>query len=181
MEKEKEAATELKDIISIPGMGGLYKVVAQSKNGFIVESLNDNKRLPISASQRISSLVDIAVFTTGDDMPLKEVFKKIQDVDGGKLSVDPKADPKVLKDYFKKVVPAFDEERVYASDMKKILIWYELLNGKVDFNAKESADEEGKLTMNQEFEKPIPKSHEGHSPKADQHAKVGQVKLRKKV
>lgn len=181
MEQEKTAVMELKDIISIPGIGGLFKVVAQSKNGFIVESLVDNKRMPINSSQRISSLADIAVFTKNEDMPLKDVFKKIQETDGAKLSVDPKADQKILKEYFKKIVPEFDEERVYASDMKKILVWYELLNGKIDFTAKEETDEEGKINLSQDFEKPIPKVHETHSPKADQHAKVGQVKLRKKV
>ncbi len=172
---------ELKDIISIPGTSGLYKVVAQSKNGFIVESLTDNKRMPINASQRISSLVDIAVFTKGDDMPLKEVFKKIQETDGVKLSVDPKADQKILKDYFKKIVPEFDEERVYASDMKKILSWYEMLSGKIDFTKIEETKEDDKLNLDREFDKPVPKAHEGHTQKADQHAKVGQVKLRKKV
>jgi hypothetical protein len=172
---------ELKDVISIPGTSGLYKVVAQSKNGFIVESLIDGKRLRISSSQRISSLVDIAVFTKHEDMPLKEVFKKIFEADGDKLSVDPKADQKILKDYFKKVVPDFDEDRVYVSDIKKMLSWYELLSGKIDFNAKEKSDDDDKINLNQEFEKPIPKTHEIHAPKADQHAKVGQVKLRKKV
>jgi hypothetical protein len=173
---------DLKDVISISGMSGLYKVVAQSKNGFIVESLADNKRMPINSSQPISSLVDISVFTKDEDMPLKNVFKKIQETDGEKLSVDPKGDQKALKDYFKKIVPTIDEERVYPSDMKKILTWYGLLSGKIDFTAKEEeAEEESKINRNQEFEKPIPKAKEGHSPKADQHAKVGQVKLRKKV
>jgi len=181
MESEKAAVMEFKDIISIPGSSGLYKVVAQSKNGFIVESLVDHKRMPIQAAQRISSLADIAVFTKNEDLPLKDVFKKIQESDGGKLTVDPKADPKVLKDYFKKIVPEIDEDRVYPSDMKKILSWYDLLNGKIDFTAKEETDEEGKINLSQESERPTPKVHEMHSPKADQHAKVGQVKLRKKV
>ncbi len=174
---------ELKDVISISGMSGLYKVVAQSKNGIIVESLADNKRMPINSSQPVSSLVDIAVFTKDEDMPLKNVFKTIQETDGGKLSVDPKGDPKALKDYFKKIVPTIDEERVYPSDMKKILTWYGLLNGKIDFTAKETEEEESKINLSTSggIEKPIPKAKEGHSPKADQHAKVGQVKLRKKV
>ncbi len=172
---------ELKDVISISGMSGLYKVVAQSKNGIIVESLADNKRMPINSSQPVSSLVDIAVFTKEEDMPLKSVFKKIQETDGGNLPVDPKGDPKAVKDYFQKIVPTMDEDRVYPSDMKKILTWYSLLNGKIDFTAKETEEEESKINLNQDFEKPIPKAKEGHSPKADQHAKVGQVKLRKKV
>ena len=172
---------DLKDVISISGMSGLYKVVAQSKKGFIVESLADQKRMPINSTQPISSLVDISVFTKDEDMPLKNVFRKIQETDGDKLSIDPKGDGKILKDYFKKIVPNMDEERVYPSDMKKILTWYSLLSGKIDFTAKEEPEEESKINLNQDFEKPIPKAHEGHSPKADQHAKVGQVKLRKKV
>ena len=180
MEQEK-GTMELKDIISIPGTGGLFKVVAQSKNGFIVESLTDNKRMPINTSQRISSLVDIAVFTTGDDLPLKDVFKKIQETDGTKLTVDPKSDPKALKAYFKKIVPEFDEDRVYASDMKKILTWYEMLSGKIDFTKVEEVKDDEKLNLDRDFEKPVQKSFETNTPKADQHAKVGQVKLRKKV
>ena len=172
---------ELKDVISVPGMSGLFKVVAQSKNGIIIESLVDEKRSSVSTTQRISSLVDIAVYTKHEDLPLKEVLKKIQETDGGKLAVDPKADPKMLKDYFKKIVPDFDEERVYVSDIKKILTWYELLNGKIDFTVKDEVDEEGKLNLNQESGKQVPKMHETHGPKADKHAKVGQVKLRKKV
>lgn len=172
---------ELKDVISVPGMSGLFKVVAQSKNGIIIESLVDEKRSSVSTTQRISSLVDIAVYTKHEDLPLKEVLKKIQETDGGKLAVDPKADPKMLKDYFKKIVPDFDEERVYVSDIKKILTWYELLNGKIDFTVKDEVDEEGKLNLNPESGKQVPKMHETHGPKADKHAKVGQVKLRKKV
>ena len=172
---------DLKDVISISGMSGLYKVVAQSKNGFIVESLADDKRMPVSSTQRISSLVDIAVYTKKEDLPLKEVFKKIQETNGGKLEVDAKGDQKALKDYFKKIIPDVDEDRVYPSDIKKILTWYELLNGKVDFSAKEETDGDDKINLNQDFEKPIPKVHETSSPKADQHAKIGQVKLRKKV
>jgi len=172
---------ELKDVISVSGMSGLYKVVAQSKNGLIVESLVDEKRMPVSATQRVSSLVDIAVYTKKEDLPLREVLKKIHDANDGKLTVDPKGDAKVLKEYFKKIVPDFDEDRVYSSDIKKILTWYELLNGKVDFNAKEEAEDESKINLSQEADKPVPKMHESHSGKADQHAKVGQVKLRKKV
>lgn len=172
---------ELKEIISVSGMSGLYKVVAQGKNGLIVESLVDEKRLSVSVTQKVSSLVDIAVYTKTEEMPLRDVLKKMQQTDGGKLGADPKADPKALKAYFKKIVPDFDEERVYVSDIKKIITWYELLHGKIDFTVEEKADEEGKINLNQESEKPVPRMHESHSPKADQHAKVGQVKLRKKV
>lgn len=172
---------ELKDIISVSGMSGLYKVVAQGKNGLIVESLVDEKRLSVSVSQKVSSLVDIAVYTKTEEMPLRDVLKKMQQTDGGKLGVDAKADHKALKAYFKKIVPDFDEDRVYVSDIKKMITWYELLHGKIDFTAEAKTDEEGKINLNKESGKPIQKMHESNSPKADQHAKVGQVKLRKKV
>lgn len=172
---------ELKDVISVSGMSGLYKVVAQSKNGLIVESLVDEKRLPVSASQRVSSLVDIAVYTKTEEMPLRDVMKKIQETDGAKLSVDPKADPNALKAFFKKIVPDFDEDRVYVSDIKKILTWYELLNGKIDFTAEVKSDDESRVNLNKESDKTFTKVHESHGPKADKHAKTGTVKLRKKV
>ena len=117
----------LKGIIAISGMPGLYKVLAQSKTGFIVESLNDRKRMPVSSTQRISMLEDISVFTTTEDMPLKEVMGRIKDhAEKGEVP-DPKGDPSKLKDFFKKVIPEFDEDRVYSSDIKKIITWFGLV------------------------------------------------------
>src|SRR5678810_569506 len=109
---------ELKDVISISGMSGLYKVVAQSKSGFIVESIADGKRSPVSSAQRISTLGDISIFTTKDELPLREVFLKIKQADGGKISVSAKAGNEELKKYFKNIVPDFDEQKVYPSDIK---------------------------------------------------------------
>jgi hypothetical protein len=173
---------DLKDIISISGMSGLYKVVAQSKSGFIVESLVDGKRVPVSASQRISTLGDISIYTTGDELPLREVFLKIKQADGDKLAVDLKSSNDTLKSYFKKIVPEFDEDRVYASDIKKLLGWFQLLNGKVDFTKAESDGENEVLaSAKQESEKPVVKIHEAHGPKASEHAKTAQARTRKKV
>ena len=173
---------ELKDIISVPGMGGLYKVVANNKNGFIVESLSDSKRTMIASNQRIMTLVDIAVYTTEEDMPLREIYKKIQKTEGQKLGVDPKADGSKLREYFKKVVPTFDEERVYTSDIKKMLVWYELLKDKIDFSKAEETggDADEKIISAAEHDKPIPKKHESHGPKAES-AKATTAKTRKKV
>ncbi|HRH66211.1 MAG TPA: DUF5606 domain-containing protein [Bacteroidia bacterium] len=173
---------ELKDIISVPGMSGLYKVVANNKNGFIVESLADSKRTLINSNQRIMTLVDIAVYTTEEEMPLREIYKKIQQTDGQKLGVDVKADVAKLRDYFKKIVPNFDEERVYSSDIKKMLTWYELLKDKIDFSKEEETGGEAdeKIIAAADHEKPIPKMHESHGPKAE-HAKATTAKTRKKV
>jgi hypothetical protein len=118
---------DLKGIISVSGMSGLYKVIAQTKNGFIIESLSDKKRTPIQSSNKVSALEDISVFKTDGEIPLATVFKQIKDKKGTSFVYDPKADTKLLRDYFKACVPDFDEERVYTSDIKKIFNWFVLL------------------------------------------------------
>ena len=117
----------LKEILSITGKPGLYKNVAQSKSGVIVESISDGKRFPVFANDKISSLEEISIFTTGDDIPLKVVFKQISENEKGGPCVDPKSSDKTLREYFKIVVPENDEERVYVSHIRKILMWYNLL------------------------------------------------------
>ncbi len=168
---------ELKDIISVPGMGGLFKVVGNNKNGFIVESMLDNKRTMVSSSQRILTLVDIGVYTTDEEMPLNEVFLKIQE-SGKDKSIDVKGDSKKMREFFKSVIPTFDEERVYDSDIKKVLSWYLLLTGKVDFSKVEEVDD--KLAQHQDNEKQIHKNHESHGPK-EMSAKASSARTRKKV
>ncbi len=129
----------LKGIISISGMPGLYKVLAQSKSGFIVESLTDKKRLPVAATQRISMLDDISVFTTSEDIPLRTVLLTMKDFEEKESIADPKSEPGKLKDFFLKIVPEFDSERVYGSDIKKMINWFHLVK---DFVAIEDAPEE---------------------------------------
>jgi hypothetical protein len=122
---------DLKGIISVSGMSGLYKVIAQTKNGFIVEALSDKKRTPIQSSNKVSALEDISVFKTDGEIPLTEVFKQIIDKKGPAFAYDPKADSKLLRDYFKSFVPDFDEEKVYTSDIKKIFNWFLLLKDQI--------------------------------------------------
>lgn len=115
-------------IISIPGMSGLYKMIAQMRNGgFVVEALADGRRMPVSSMQRIIMLKDIAVYTVEDDIPLYKVFKKMKEQDELASGVDPKADPSALKAVLKKILPEFDEERVYATDIRKMFTWYKLV------------------------------------------------------
>jgi hypothetical protein len=171
---------KLKEILTVPGMSGLYKMIATTKSGFIVESLTDGKRMPVSSTQRVSALGDIFIYRSDEEMPLSDVFKKIKETDGDKLSVNPKGTDEELKKYFKKLVPDFDESRVHPSHIKKMLSWYEILNGKIDFDQKEE-DSETSLINKEEHEKPVAKNFEANAPKADQHAKVTPVKLRKKV
>lgn len=106
-------------------MSGLFKMVAQMRNGgFVVESLIDGRRHPVSSMQRIIMLKDIAVYTVEEDLPLYDVFKRMKDKEEIALSVTPKTEPAELKSTLKNIVPEFDEERVHASDIRKIFLWY---------------------------------------------------------
>lgn len=115
---------DLTGIIAISGQSGLYKVVAQSKNGIIVESLTDKKRTAISATAKVSSLEDISMFTTGDDKPVSEIMKSIYDKEKGGACIDSKADDKAVVTYFGSILPDYDKDRVYTSNMRKLFTWY---------------------------------------------------------
>lgn len=128
---------DLSSIISISGMAGLYKVVAQIKNGLIVESLIDKKRTPAYATNKVSALDDVNIYSNGDDVPLTEVFQMIFDKEKGGVAIDPKSSSDELKKYFKAAFKDFDEDRVYVSDIKKVLSWYNLLHKEGLLKAKE--------------------------------------------
>lgn len=156
---------DLSGIISISGQPGLYKVVAQSKNGLIVESLIDKKRIPAYSNYKISALEDISVFTTGDDIPLSDVFQKIYDKENGGPAVDHKSGDNELRKYFGEALPEYDEDRVYISDIRKMLSWYNLLQKndllKVKKEESEATEEKGeKKAKIEEKNKSVP------SPKA---------------
>ncbi|TND02585.1 MAG: hypothetical protein FD123_4047 [Bacteroidetes bacterium] len=117
----------LSKIISISGMPGLYKVVAQGRNGVIVESLLDKKRMPAFASHKISALNDISIYTTGEDLALKDVLQKVFDKENGGPCIDSKsADPELQK-YMESVLPEYDKERVRISDIRKLFSWYNIM------------------------------------------------------
>ncbi len=118
---------DLSKILSIAGKNGLFKVVSQGKNTVIVESLNDGKRFPAFGHEKMSSLEEISVFTTGDDLALKEVFKTFHEKLEGKPAIDHKSDNNTLKKFFLEMVPSFDQDRVYVSDIKKMVSWYNTL------------------------------------------------------
>ncbi len=129
---------DLSGIISISGQPGLYKVVAQSKNGIIVENLNDKKRTSISSTAKVSSLEDISMFTTGDDKPVSEIMKSIFDKEKGGVCIDSKADDKAVAAYFEAVLPEYDKERVYTSNMRKLFNWYNGLQSTGNLKVKEA-------------------------------------------
>jgi hypothetical protein len=118
---------DLSGIISIAGMSGLYKVIAQTKSGLVVESLIDKKRVPAYSTSKVSALEEVSIYSTGDDVPLKDVFQKISDKEKGAAAIDHKSPDAELKKYFKTVFPEYDEARVYVSDIKKVINWYNTL------------------------------------------------------
>jgi hypothetical protein len=120
----------IKEIASISGMSGLYKVLKPSKSGVIVESLDANqKRLLVSANQKVSLLDEISIYTINENVPLIDVLRSIKEKVGDKIKVSGKSDNNELKAFMKSVLPDYDEERVYVSDIKKVVSWYIVLLG----------------------------------------------------
>ncbi|NLB64823.1 MAG: DUF5606 domain-containing protein [Fibrobacter sp.] len=118
----------LKEILSISGKPGLYKMISQAKNMIIVESIVDGKRIPTYAKDKIVSLGDIAIYTHTEEIPLGEVLENIRKKESGeKCPVDPKADNDTLRAYMEEILPEYDKDRVYPSDMRKLYSWYNLL------------------------------------------------------
>ncbi len=136
---------ELSKILSISGRPGLYKMVGESKNGLIVESLADGKKFPVFTHERVSSLKEISIYTETDDISLRKVLKKIEEVLDGKPVDNPKkASGNELKSLFEQIVPDYDRDAVYVSDIKKVFTWYNLLLEKdmLDFPEEEEEGEE---------------------------------------
>ena len=118
---------EFKDILAISGMPGLYKYVAQSTRGIIVESLEDGRRMNASATSRVSALAEISMFTEGEDIALADVFTKMYAYTEGKQAISHKESNDRLKEFFGAVLPDYDKERVHVSDIKKAVSWFNLL------------------------------------------------------
>ena len=154
---------DLSGVISISGKPGLYKVVAQSKNNIIVESLQDGKRTPAYSTDRISALEDISIYTYEDDIPLKEVYIAIFKKEDGKKAPSHKESLNTLTSYLLEVLPNYDEDRVYPSDIKKLFQWYNLLH---DAGLVSAGEEEEK----KEKKKAAPKKDEA-KPKAKKETK----------
>ncbi|HEY5688001.1 MAG TPA: DUF5606 domain-containing protein [Yeosuana sp.] len=118
----------LEKIIAIAGKPGLFKLITQTRAGFVAESLIDNKRLSVNAQQNVSVLSEIAIYTLTEEVPLKEVFLKIKEKENGQqTSVNGKDSKDALEEFFFNVLPDYDEDRVYVSDIKKVIQWYNLL------------------------------------------------------
>ncbi len=132
----------LEKVLSISGKPGLYELTAQTRGGFVAKSITEGKKISVSVRHNVSLLSEIAVYTYTEEVPLGEVFQKIYEKEDGGEAIDHKSSKKELEAYFAEVLPEYDVDRVYQSDIKKIIQWYNLLvsNGFTDF----SKEEEGK-------------------------------------
>jgi len=134
----------LKEILSISGKSGLFKLISKSKTTLIVESLTEKKRLPVHASDKVISLGDISMFTEDGEKPLWEVLEAVKEKENGEqISVNPKSEPAILNKYLAEVLPSYDKEKVYPSDIKKLIVWYNLLvsTGLTNFKPEEKEEE----------------------------------------
>lgn len=132
------------EILSISEKPGLFKYLAQTNNGIIVESLVDSKRTPVPSSARVSTLIDIAIYTEGEDMPLADIFQIMHEKLDGKPSISHKSSANEMIKTFVEFVPSFDRDRVHSSDLKKVFQWYNMLQaaGMVDYNSELKENEE---------------------------------------
>jgi len=117
----------LEKIIAISGKPGLYELVSQTRGGFVVTSLIDGKKQSINMRNNVSVLNEISIYTYGEEVPLSAVFQAIKDKENGEQTISHKASKKELENFLREVLPEYDEDRVYASDIKKIAQWYNLL------------------------------------------------------
>ena len=135
----------LDKILSVGGKPGLYRLLTQTRTGFVGESLIDGKRVTVSIRSNVSVLSEIAIYTLDDEVPLREVFQKIKEKENGeKTSIKHKDEKIKLEEYFFEILPNYDEDRVYASDIKKIIQWYNILHENEITDFIEATDEEAK-------------------------------------
>jgi hypothetical protein len=140
----------LDKILAISGKPGLYELTAQSRGGFIVKSIPEGKKMAVNIRHNVSLLSEIAIYTYTEEVPLAEIFEKIKEKEDGGEAISHKASKAELENYFAEILPDYDVDRVYASDMKKIFQWYNLLvkNGITDFATTEE-------------EKPVDENNDG--------------------
>ncbi len=132
---------EFNKIMSVSGKPGLFKILSQTKTGVIVQSLVDGKRMPIAATSNVSLLENIAIYTEHEEVPLAQVFKSIADKENNKEAISHKASAKELTTYFSEILPDYDSERVYTSNIKKVIQWYNVLvNSEFDFSVLNNDD-----------------------------------------
>ncbi|MCH2198912.1 MAG: DUF5606 domain-containing protein [Flavobacteriales bacterium] len=133
---------ELNDILAISGKSGLFRMISNNGARLIVQSMVDGKKMPVSATHKISALGDIAIFTIEEDVPLGEVFDMMYEKTGGEQGPSHKDDPKELRSFLNELLDELDHDRVYDSDLKKLFQWYNILHANEAFTEEESKEEE---------------------------------------
>ncbi len=142
----------LDKILAISGKPGLYELTAQTRGGFVAKSMLDGKKIAVNMRHNVSVLSEIAIYTYTEEVPLGEVFEKIKEKENGEKAISHKSSKAELEDYFAEVLPDYDVDRVYTSDIKKIVQWYNLLieNGMTDFSKEEKAADDKKSADEEE-------------------------------
>jgi len=120
----------LEKILAISGKPGLYVLRVQTRTGFVAESLLDEKKITVNLKSNVSLLSEISIYTYDGEKPLAEIMQKIADKENKGQAISHKEDNAILMTYFKEILPDYDEERVYPSDIKKVLNWYNMLQAK---------------------------------------------------
>ena len=172
----------LEKVLSIAGKPGLYKLKSQTRAGFLAESLLDGKTVNVGGRENVSLLSEIAIYTLTEEVPLREVFKKISKKEEGKEAINHKASKEELEEYFFGVMPDYDEDRVYLSDIKKVVQWYNILikNGITDFSEpkveKTEDEKEGTTAKPKKAVAPKTTAPKSASPKASSSKKGGATK-----
>ncbi len=133
----------IQKILAISGKPGLFELKLQTRTGFVAESLLDGKKITVGMRSNVSLLSEIAVYTYSEEIRLSEVFKAIATKENDGPALSHKEDESKIRDYFREVLPEFDEDRVYTSDIKKVLNWYNILQPK-GFVSVEALSQESK-------------------------------------
>ena len=145
---------DLKDIISISGKSGLFKVVGKSKNNVIVESIIDKKRFPIFNSNKISALTDISIYTYDEEILLSDIYRKIYESNDGKKTLLHSEDISKLRKKLEEFVPNYDKEQVYNSDIKKLFQWYNILHDTKNLKLKKTESDKNEKKAVKKDKKP---------------------------
>jgi hypothetical protein len=160
-----------KEILSVPGKSGLFKLVSQTPKMIIVEALTDKKRMPVYPHEKAIKISDIAMYSTGEESEIrlhKLLTKAFELENGAKIAIDAKsADAEVLREYFGKVLPDFDREKVHTSDIKKFILWYNVLID-AEITVFEGEEEDDEKPLEQQPEKKVenkPKAVKQSAPK----------------
>ncbi len=133
----------LSKILSVTGRPGLFKLISTGKNLNIVESLNDSKRIPVYAHEKVVALSDVSMYTMDSDVPLRDVLKKIKEKENGnRVTIGSKSSAKELFAFLEEILPDYNKESVYASDVKKLISWYNILmESDIDLEEEEKTEE----------------------------------------